>query len=405
MKKLLEISLGIVTSIGGFLEAGSLATALQAGAGFRFDLIWAIALGTICIAFLVEMSGRFAAVSRHTIADAIRERFGFNFFLIPFAATLVVNFALLCAEIGGISLALQYATGVSCRIWGLPVGALVWVLLWKGTFGFIEKGVSMLGLITLCFVVAAFMLKPPWREVATGFLPTLPGHDLGKYLFVAVSILGASISPYLFMFYSSGAVEDEWDESYLVTNRLIAGLGMSFGGLVGIAALVTAAMVFLPRGITEIDSFDKVPVVLNPVFGLWGFILVVSSLGIACLGASLELSLQQGYLVAQGFGWNWGEDLPPRADPGFSLTYTFTIAVATLPTVLGADPMRVTLLSTSLTALSVPLGVIPFLFLMNDPKYVGEHRNGWIGNAAVLFIVALGFVLALVTLPLQMFGS
>ena len=40
MKKLLEISLGIVTSIGGFLEAGSLATAVQAGAAFQFDLIW-----------------------------------------------------------------------------------------------------------------------------------------------------------------------------------------------------------------------------------------------------------------------------------------------------------------------------------------------------------------------------
>ncbi|TGT35536.1 divalent metal cation transporter, partial [Mesorhizobium sp. M8A.F.Ca.ET.167.01.1.1] len=58
MKKLLEISLGIVTSVGGFLEVGSMTTAAQAGATFGFTLIWAILLGTICIMFLVEMAGR-----------------------------------------------------------------------------------------------------------------------------------------------------------------------------------------------------------------------------------------------------------------------------------------------------------------------------------------------------------
>ncbi|TIV30177.1 MAG: divalent metal cation transporter, partial [Mesorhizobium sp.] len=49
MKKLLEISLGVVTSVGGFLEVGSMATAAQAGALFGFQLIWAVVLGTICI--------------------------------------------------------------------------------------------------------------------------------------------------------------------------------------------------------------------------------------------------------------------------------------------------------------------------------------------------------------------
>ena len=45
---------------------------------------------------------------------------------------------------------------------------VVWLLLWKGTFGFIEKGVALLGLVTLCFVVAAVMLRPDWKAVAAG---------------------------------------------------------------------------------------------------------------------------------------------------------------------------------------------------------------------------------------------
>src|SRR3954454_667094 len=149
MKKLLEISLGVVTSVGGFLEIGSIATAAQGGAAFGFQLIWAILLGTICIAFLVEMAGRFAAVSRHTLSDGIRERFGFNFFLWPLIATLLVNILVLAAEIGGAAIALEFATGIRFQWWAWPVACVVWLLLWKGTFGFIEKGVSMLGLITL----------------------------------------------------------------------------------------------------------------------------------------------------------------------------------------------------------------------------------------------------------------
>ncbi|MBZ9917184.1 Nramp family divalent metal transporter [Mesorhizobium sp. BR1-1-12] len=405
MKKLLEISLGIVTSVGGFLEVGSMATAAQAGATFGFQLIWAVVLGTICIIFLVEMAGRFAAVSHHTISDGIRERFGFNVSLWPLLAALLVNFMVLSAEIGGVAIALELATGIGFQWWALPVALMAWLLLWKGTFGLIEKGVSILGLVTLCFVVAAVMLKPDWTAVASGAVPTLPTHDAASYWFMAVSILGASISPYLFMFYSSGAIEDQWDRSYLGTNRAIAGLGMAFGGTISIGVLMVAALVLATHGIDQVDDYHQLPLMLIPIFGFWGFVLLVASLAIACFGAALEVGLQQAYLVAQGFGWNWGENLKPRDDPGFSAVYTVSLFLAAIPIMLGLDPLKLTIFSMALTAASLPLTVIPFLFLLNDKRYVGEHRNGIVSNAAVIFIIGLGFVLAVVTIPLQIFGG
>jgi Mn2+/Fe2+ NRAMP family transporter len=405
MKKLLEISLGVVTSVGGFLEVGSLATAAQAGALFRFQLVWAILLGTICIIFLVEMAGRFAAVSKHTIADGIRERFGFNAFLWPLVSTLLVNFLVLSAEIGGVSIAGELATGIGFQWWALPVAFIAWLLLWKGTFGLIEKGISLLGLVTICFVVAAVILKPDWTRVAVGSVPSLPHHDTATYWFMAVSILGASISPYLFMFYSAGAIEDNWDKSYLGTNRAIAGLGMSFGGTISIGVLVVAALVLGANGITQVEDYHQLPLMLTSVFGFWGFVLFVASLGIACFGATVEIALQQAYLVAQGFGWNWGEDRKPRDDPGFTVVYTVAIFAAAIPIALGVDPLKLTIFSMALTAASLPLAVVPFLFLLNDVSYMGEHRNGIISNAAVLFIIALGFILAAVSIPLQIFGG
>jgi Mn2+/Fe2+ NRAMP family transporter len=402
MKKLLEIALGVVTGIGGFLEVGSLATSAQAGSEFGFQLLWVLALGVVCIAFLVEMSGRLAAVSHHTIPDAMRERFGVRFFMVPLVTVALVSFLVLAAEIGGVCLALQLATGVRFQWWAPLVALAAWLLLWKGTFGLVEKGSSLLGLVSLVFLVGAWKLHPPLAPIAAGLAPSLPVHDPARYWFLAVSILGASVSPYLFFFYSAGAVEDDWDEGYLTVNRWTAGLGMAFGGILSAAVVVVAAMVFLPRGI-RIERYEQVALLLTEPLGLWGFILFVVTLAVTCLGATLEISLEMAYLVAQG--WRWGESLKPREAARFSLVYTLVMPLAASLMLVGVDPLKLTNFSMALTAVSLPVTVVPMLVLMNDPEYLGEHCNGWISNAAVLAISILACVVALVAIPLQLLGS
>lgn len=404
MKKALAITLGIVTGIGGFLDVGAIATAAQAGAAFGFQLIWVIVLGTICVIFLVEMSGRLAAVSKHTLVDAMRERFGVNFYVVPFTAELLVDFLVLGAEIGGVCLALQLVTGISFPWWALPVAFVLWLLLWKGTFKIIENGTSFFGLITLCFVVAAFVLHPPWKLVGAGMLPSLPTHDKAHYWFIAVAILGALISPYLFYFYSSGAIEDKWDKGDLGINRGVAGLGMGFGSLVSLGLLVVSAMVFQPRGI-QVDAYEQAALMLTQPFGYWGFILFAASLGIACFGAALEVSLNMAYTVTQALGWNWSESERPRQDARFSFTYTVFIFAASLVMVIGIDPLKLTIFTMALTAVTLPLVIIPFLILMNDEHYLGQHRNGWISNSVIIFIIGLTFVLAIVAIPLEIIGG
>ena len=404
MNKILEIALGIVTSIGGFLDVGAIATAAEAGSTYRFQLIWAFVLGTICVIFLVEMSGRLAAVSKHTLAAAVRERFGFNFYIIPLVAEIVVDFLVLAAEIGGVCIALQLVTGISFQWFALPVAFAIWLLLWKGTFGLIENGVSLFGLITLAFVVATFKLHPSLTQLGSGLLPTLPQQDTAHYLYLAVGILGALISPYLFYFYSSGAVEDKWDEGYIGVNRAVAGLGMGFGSIVSLGVLIVAALVLSPKGI-QVDSYEQAALMLTETFGYWGFVLFAASLGIACFGAALEVSLDTAYIVAQAFGWNWGESLKPKDAARFSLVYTVFVFLASLLMVFGIDPLQLTLFSMAITAVILPPVIIPFLVLMNDELYVGKYRNGWISNSVVIFTIALTFVLAIVAIPLEIIGG
>ena len=404
MKKWVEIALGIITGIGGFLEVGSIATSAQAGSEFRYQLTWALALGVISLAFLMEMTGRLAAVSKRTYVDLLRDHFGMRFFLVALIAVFVVSFMVLTAEIDGVSTALQMATGIAFQWWAIPVALVGWLLLWRGTFGIVEQGTAMLGLVAISFAVGAVKAHPDWGALGGAFVPSRPTENPARYWYLAVSILGASISPYLYLFYSAGAVEDGWDREYLSVNRVTAGLGNLFGGTLALAVIGTAALVFAPAHV-HIDRFEQIGSLFVSPLGRAGFWLFVATLCVTCFGATLEIALSIAYLIAQGFGWEWSEDLRPGRDSRFSVTYTISIVVAAIPAALGISALSLTNMSMVLSAASLPFTVIPLIALMNDGKVMGRHCNGWISNIALICISVLSIVLFFVSLPLQIKGG
>jgi Mn2+/Fe2+ NRAMP family transporter len=404
VKKWGEVALGIVTSIGGFLEIGSIATASQAGAEFGYQLAWAILVGTVSLAFLMEMTGRLAAVSQRTYVDLLRERFGVRFFVLPLVAVFIVSVCVLASEIGGVSIALQMATGIAFRWWAIPVAIVGWLLLWRGTFGVVEKGAALLGLVAISFGIGAIKLHPQWSSVGAALLPSAPPHDGARYWYLVVSILGASISPYLYLFYSAGAIEDQWTIEHLMVNRVTAFLGNLFGGTLAAAALVAAAVVLAPRQI-KVEHFEQIALVLASPLGRAGFVFFLATLFITCFGATLEITLALAYLLAQGFGWNWSENLKPSKDARFSTAYTLLILIAAVPIAAGADPLALTNISMTLTAASLPITVIPLFVLMNDGDTLAKNVNGWVSNIALIAIGVMSIVLLLAAFPLQLLGG
>jgi Mn2+/Fe2+ NRAMP family transporter len=404
VKKLIQVALGLVTGIGGFLEIGSVTTSAQAGAAFGYQLVWALVVGVLCLSFLVEMSGRFAAVSKHTVVDGLRDRFGFGFFSIVSGSVALVVLLVLIAEIGGVALALEMATGIGFPWWVLPVALVGWLLMWKTDFDIIENGSSILGLLTLCFAIAVHRLHPDWSAVTHGVVPSLPSDNKAQYWFLCVSILGASITPYLMYFYSAGAVEDKWDKSYLGINKIIAFAGMAFGGLLAIGVLIVSARVLHPQGI-KIERFDQMANMMLVPFPKWGRALFAASLGITCLGAALEIALAISYMFGEGLGWNSSENAPPIKASRFSLVYTIVLILAAIPLLFGIDPLKVTNMAMALTSATLPLAIVPFLILMNDSTYLGENTNGIVSNSVVVIVMVMSFVLAVVSIPLQIFGG
>jgi Mn2+/Fe2+ NRAMP family transporter len=404
VKKWGEVALGIVTSIGGFLEVGSIATSAQGGAEFGYQLAWVLVLGTLSLAILMEMTGRLAAVSQRTYADLLRERFGYRFFLLPLVAVFLVSLLVLTSEIGGVSIALQLATGVDFRWWAIPTALVGWLLLWRGTFSIVEQGTAILGLVALSFAVGAIQLHPTWPTLGRALLPSLPSHDHARYWYIAVSMLGASISPYLYLFYSAGAIEDEWTIEYLGVNRITAGLGNVFGGGLAIATLVTAALVFAPREI-RVDRYEQIALLLATPLGRTGFVLFIMTLFITCFGSTLEIVLAIAYLLAQGLGWNWSENLKPAKDARFATSYTVLILLAAVPIAVGMDPLSLTNISMVATAASLPVTVVPLFVLMNDGDVLNRHVNGWPSNLALVVIALLSLVLLVAAIPLQLRGG
>jgi Mn2+/Fe2+ NRAMP family transporter len=404
MSAIFDVILGVVTSVGGFIEVGSISTSAQAGSEFGFQLLWAIALATIMLAVMIEMSGRLAAVSRQTIDAAVRERFGISFQWMPLAAELAIDTLLLTAEIGGAAIAVKLLTGIGFLWWVVPVGILVWLLLTLLGFSAIEYGIGLLGLVTLCFVYAAYRLQPVPHDLLRSLAPSLPGHDLVRYAFLSVSILGATVSPYLLNFYSSGTVEEKLTEKELWVNRTTSYFGICFGGLVSMGVLVTSAMVLGPKQIT-VDSYDQAALMLVPVFHTWGIALFAVSLGIGCLGAAVEIALNTGYAFSQALGWSWGANKGRPDAARFSMAYTLVTLAGVVIALIGFDPLRLTMISLALTVVIMPLVVLPFLALMNDSRYVKSHTSGPIGNTFLAGLTLLGALLAIVVVPLEIFGG
>ncbi len=92
MKKLLEITLGILTAIGGFVDIGDLVANAETGARFRMSLAWVVMVGVIGIVVYAEMAGRVATVSKRPVFDVVRERLGSRLALVNLIASFFINF-------------------------------------------------------------------------------------------------------------------------------------------------------------------------------------------------------------------------------------------------------------------------------------------------------------------------
>jgi Mn2+/Fe2+ NRAMP family transporter len=401
VSKILQVALGILSAIGGFVDIGDLVFNTQAGATFGFDLLWVVVVGVVGIIVYSEMCGRVAATSDRPVFDLVRERTGFGAGLATLVASELVNFLTCAAEVGGVAIALQLLSGLPYRL--LIVFGLLGLLAvsWALPFEWIERTFGYIGLCLLVFAVAAVKLGPNWGDVAHGFAPQLPATNQAVYLYFVVGLLGAALTPYEVYFYSSGAVEDEWGAKDLGMNKVTSMIGYGLGAFLSFSLMIVAAMLFLPRGIDP--QFLGTPALgAGDALGKIGLVLALVGILFAVGGAAIETSFAGAYNLAQFFGWSWGKKEKPSGAPLFTLTWIVLFTLAALVVMTGYDPVKITEYSVIFSVVALPLTFLPILLIANDPAYMGAHRNGKLANVLgiVYFVVILAVAVSAIPLML-----
>ena len=401
MKRFTGLMLGVLTAIGGFVDMGGIITAGQAGAEHRYALLWTLVPGVIGLIVYADMAGRVVIASGRTLFDVIRDRLGSRLALIPLLSTVVVNTLTLVVELAGMTLALELATRVSYLLW-FPVAAIfLVVILWKASFDLLENGSAILGLTMLVAVVAMIKLAPPWRMIGVEIVhPSAASvQSLPVYLFAVISLLGAYMTPYQFYFYSSGAIEDEWDGKDLLTNRITSLIGSSFGALIDFALIVVAAVVLYPQHM-HVNTLGDAGQPIKASLGVIGFGFFIVGAFAVCMGAGLETALSGAYAVCQYFGWDWGKKGRPRQAPLFHLGYLVMFIVAMLLAYTHVDPIKLTVLTMAFGAFSLPFTFLPLLIVANDEDYMGEQRNTAPINVVAIIMLVILTIVTVVAIPL-----
>jgi Mn2+/Fe2+ NRAMP family transporter len=284
MRKLLGFTLGIMTALGGFVDFGQIVFTLQAGAAFRYALLWPIILGTIGIIVYIEMCGRIAVVAREPVFAIVRDRLGKPLGLAVLLASNLLNLITCAAELGGIAIVLHLLTGWPERIL-LAGAALALGFVVAGLrFEWIERTFGLAGVTMIIAAVSAWMLGQDWKALSRGLIPELSiaePHQTLRYWFFAVGIFSAMLMEYEVHFYSSGALEEDWTEKDLPENFMVASFGSILGALLTVALLVIGALVFFPQHRFPEDLTAAVSGIASP-FARTGYIIVLLGT-LACL--------------------------------------------------------------------------------------------------------------------------
>jgi Mn2+/Fe2+ NRAMP family transporter len=402
MGKILEIFLGILTAMGGFVEIGELTFMMNAGSQFDYQLLWVVLLGVVGIMVYGEIAGRVAAVRGQAVFNVVRERAGVRLGLLTLVSATLVCLLTCAAEIGAIALVWELLSGWPYR--GLLLLALVFLLLviWFLPFKAIERIFGLFGLLMAVFIVVAWKMQPDLAQAASGLVPTLPSGPTDKqllYAYYAVALLSAVMLPYETYFYASGAIEDHWTPHDIKLNRVIVIVGFALGGLLA-AALMSIGSEFLgPRQI-EAGLPGTAAISAASQLGRAGLWLAIGGMFFAFAGAAIETAMCSAYDIAQFFGWPWGKFRAPRNAPRFALAWMIVLVLATLIVLTGVDPFQVVEYSIVFSVVILPLTYFPLMAISRDPDVMGVHVNGAIANTLGWAYFVLITIAAIAAIPL-----
>ncbi len=366
-------------------------TYIQIGATTGFGLLWLMLLSTPMLYYLEEMSTRLGVVAKRGIAHILRSRYGpaVAFAVVgPFIASNVVTIG---ADLAGTGAAVQLLTGIPWEWWVAPIALLLGLVLVYASYRAISRFLLVLTPLFLLYVATGIIVHPRWGTVLHDtFLPSL--HFTPTYLEAAVGLLGATLTPYMFLWQTTEEVEAHRTVADLADENVDVAAGMLYANLVFYFIILTSGAVFFGR-VGGIGTVAEAAASLRPFAGPAASTLF--ALGILASGVlSIPvMAASSAYALAELAGWVGGLDRKVWQARGFYLLLTGALAVGAAIALLRVAPVVLMFWSQVLAGLLLPPLVAVLLILANDRRIVRAHRNrpvsNVVGGATVLFTLAL----------------
>jgi len=399
-RKLLAFSgPGFMVAVG-YMDPGNWATDLAGGAQFGYTLIsnlMAILLQHLCV--------KLGIATGRDLAQACRDHYPrpvvwFLWILCEFAIA-----ACDLAEVIGSAIALQLLFHIPL-VWGCLItvaDVMVVLLLQNKGFRYLEAVVLTLMLtIGGCFAVELFLAKPDLVGIAAGFVPATEIVRNPLMLYVAISILGATVMPHNLYLHSSIVQTRRYEQTAGGKREAIkfatidSTVALMFALFINGAILVLAAAAFHGSGHEKVGEIQEAYHLLDGILGV-SFASILFAVALLASGQNSTLTgTLAGQIVMEGF-------LNIRLRPWLRRLITRAIAVVPAVLVIGyfGEGKATALLVASQVCLSMQLGFAcwPLMRFTGEQAKMGEFVNPWwiklLGWAVTLVIIGLNVKLLL----------
>jgi NRAMP (natural resistance-associated macrophage protein)-like metal ion transporter len=380
-------------------DPGSVATYSQVGAQYGYGLAWTLLFSYPLLVAIQAISARMGRITGRGIAGNLRLHYPGWLVGALVGLLAVANIVNLAADLSAMGAVLKLLLEAPALLY-VCLLALASVLFHLFTrYSRYVAVLKWLCLSLLSYVVCAFVVDVPWRQVARALV--LPAwSSKPEYLLAVVAALGTTISPYLFFWQAQQEVEAARNDGGQSPLQGEAGeartefarirfdtlLGMGLSSLVALFIVITSASTLHARGITTLQTAAEAAEALRAVGGR--FTVVLFALGI--VGGGLltlpALANSAAYAVGELLSRPVGPARGPRGAPAFYIVAA--TAVACCLTFTSGNPMRALYLSAVLNGvIAVPL-MIAMMHMCTREAFMGSLRLsggltvlGWLATA------------------------
>jgi manganese transport protein len=401
----------ILVSVG-YMDPGNWGTDLQAGAQYKYGLLWVVGLASLMAIFMQILSARLGVVTGKDLAQCCRDWYP--------SWTRWPNWLMSEIAIGACDLAEVLGSAVALNLlfhipllWAVIItGVDVLLLLALQSFGMrtIEAVVLLLiATIAVCYFIEIFVLPqthPAFSEMARALVS--PHFNHPGMLYVAVGIIGATVMPHNLYLHSALVQSRKLQKDApsirraIHFNTLDSIVALTVAFFVNAAILVLAATVFfgkqsvtLPEGqvIHFAASSDWIRVAYLTLAPLLGTALASTLFAVALLASGQSSTITgtlAGQVVMEGF-MHW------RIKPWVRRLITRTLAILPAVFIIGlrgeGSVTDLLVLSQVVLALQLPFAMFPLLHFTSSGKRMGKWKNGWLlliaGWASAILIAAM----------------